>query len=285
MLPGGAPLLLAAVLPGEFGAGLAAVETTGDLGDPAAVPDQRPAGAGGGDGSGVTGGFDPLVALFPAEAATLGRAVDKRRREFTTGRICAHRALAALDVPPVPILPGDRREPRWPAGVLGSITHCAGYRAAAVARVGVVASLGIDAEPDAPTPGGVFGEVTVPAERPMIDDLARAHPGVCWDRLLFSAKEAVYKAWFPLARRWLGFTDAELTIDPPGSAPGGAGDAGTFSARLLVPGPALPDGELRVLTGRWVARGGLVVTAVTVPDAGPDRGPATARSPSPSGRR
>ena len=72
--------------------------------------------------------------LFPEEEALVARSVDKRRREFTTARRCAREALARLGVPPAPILPGERGAPRWPAGVVGSMTHCAGYRAAAVAR-------------------------------------------------------------------------------------------------------------------------------------------------------
>ena len=85
-----------------------------------------------------------------------------------------------------------------------------------------------------------------------------AEPGVCWDRLLFTAKEAVYKAWFPLTRRWLGFEEAEITIDAAG---------GTFGARLLVPVPA-GGGPLTGLTGRWLARDGLILTAVTACAAG-----------------
>nr|WP_154677356.1 4'-phosphopantetheinyl transferase superfamily protein [Parafrankia discariae] len=204
--------------------------------------------------------------LFPEEAATLTRAVDKRRREFTTGRICAHRALEALGVPAVPILPGERREPLWPAGVVGSITHTAGYRAAAVARAaaGSTVSVGIDAEPNEPTPGGVLREISLPVEREMLTALGGEHPAVRWDRLLFSAKESVYKAWFPLAQRWLGFDDAELTITvDAGDAAGTGVDArGAFQARLLVAGPALPGGELTGFSGRWAVGRGLIVTAI-----------------------
>jgi 4'-phosphopantetheinyl transferase EntD len=81
-------------------------------------------------------------------------------------------------------------------------------------------------------------------------------PGVCWDRLLFSAKESVYKTWFPLARCWLGFESADVVIDP---------GAGTFTARLLVPGPPVNGSPLTVLNGRWLAQRGFLVTAVAVP--------------------
>jgi len=200
---------------------------------------------------------DPLgVVLFPEEEAVLARAVDKRRREFTAARHCARRALADLGVPPVPIVPGERGAPQWPAGIAGSITHCAGYRAAAVARTRDVVTIGLDAEPDEPLPDGVLTVISLPAERDRQDALVAARPGTCWDRLLFCAKESVYKAWFPVARRWLGFEEADITIDPV---------RGTFEARLLVPGPAIGDVPLTGFTGRWLAADGLLLAAITVP--------------------
>ncbi|MET0557096.1 MAG: 4'-phosphopantetheinyl transferase superfamily protein [Solirubrobacterales bacterium] len=195
------------------------------------------------------------AALFPSEAALVQRAVEKRRREFATGRECARRALAGLGVEAGPIDRGEKGEPLWPAGVVGAITHCDGYRAAAVARRGELASLGIDAERHEPLPSELFDDIAVPAEREPLAALAASEPSVCWDRILFSAKESVYKAWFPLARRWLGFEDAALELDP---------QRRSFTARLLVPGPMLDGAELRQLSGRWLLGDGLVLTSVTV---------------------
>jgi 4'-phosphopantetheinyl transferase EntD len=199
---------------------------------------------------------NPDDVLFPEEEAVLGRAVAKRRREFTTGRACAHAALGALGVRPAPLLPGPGGAPAWPDGVTGSITHCEGYRAAGVARTRHLAALGLDAEPNGPLPDGVLEMITCGSERAQIDMLDGLEPGVCWGRLLFSAKESVYKAWFPLARRWLGFDQAEITIEP---------GTGTFAARLLVSGPLVAGSPLTVLHGRWLADRGLVATAVPVP--------------------
>ena len=106
--------------------------------------------------------------------------------------------------------------------MVGSITHCAGYRACAVARAAHVAGVGIDAEPHAPLPAGVLGQIARPEERPLLARAGRTEPAVHWDRLLFCAKEAVYKVWFPLAACWLGFEDAVLTLDPA-TAPSGRG--------------------------------------------------------------
>jgi 4'-phosphopantetheinyl transferase EntD len=192
---------------------------------------------------------------FPGEEHLIAEAVESRRREFITARRCARAALRSFGHPDAPILPGPRREPRWPAGMTGSITHCAGYRAAAVARAADVPLLGVDAEPNGPLPEGVAESVTVPGELEMLDRLDRSHPGAHWGRLLFSAKESVYKAWFPVTRRWLGFEEARLTIDP---------DAGTFAAKLLVDGARVDGGpSLSVLNGRFRVGRGLILTAVT----------------------
>ncbi|MFF5085496.1 4'-phosphopantetheinyl transferase [Actinoplanes sp. NPDC000266] len=151
-----------------------------------------------------------------------------------------------LGFDPVPILTGPKRQPLWPDGVVGSITHCAGYRAAALARSGDIASVGVDAEPHAALPPEVIPGVTLPAERDM---LATLGGGPHWDRLLFSAKESIYKAWFPLTGRWLGFDECVLSIDPA---------ARTFTGRPLV------DSPLAEFRGRFTVERDLVMTAVTV---------------------
>lgn len=199
----------------------------------------------------------PGEALLPEEEPLVAKAVDKRRSEFTTVRTCARIALAELGVPPAPLLSGPRREPLWPDGIVGSLTHCDGYRAAAVARSTELASLGIDAEPHDRLPDGILPRVSLPAEQAHLRTLPG---GVHWDRLLFSAKESVYKTWFPLARRWLGFEDARLEFRP-GPDP----VRGEFVARLLVPG--MPDGT-DTFHGKYVVGDGLLVTAITLP-AGP----------------
>lgn len=203
------------------------------------------------------------VVLFPDEEAAIANSVDKRRREFATARACARAALAKLGLPPVPIVPGLRGAPQWPAGVVGSITHCAGYRASAVASDSEVITIGVDAEPHDTLPPGVLDAIASCAEKSGLAALATARPDVCWDRLLFSAKESVYKAWFPLTRRWLGFEEASVDIDP---------EAGTFTARLLVQGPVLNGTALTGFQGRWLVSDGLIATAIVIMAAGKREG-------------
>lgn len=204
------------------------------------------------DSFGDAGG-DAIGVLFPEEATAVAGAVPKRQREFAQVRVCARSALRRLGIEPVPLLPGHRGAPLWPRGVVGSMTHCAGYRAAAVARSADAAGIGIDAEPDGPLPDGVLDAVSLPSEREALRTLSAAHPEVSWDRVLFSAKESVFKTWYPLTSRELDFLEAEITIDA---------DAGTFCARLLVEGPVLGGVPLRSFTGRWAAHAGMLVTAV-----------------------
>lgn len=196
------------------------------------------------------------IVLFPAEEAIVERAVEKRRREFTTVRGCVCRAFVQLDLPPSAVTSGERGEPRWPSGVVGSITHCDGYYACAIARSTEIATIGIDAEPHAALPEGVLPDIAGAVELAWLRDQKRDRPGVHWDRLLFSAKESVYKAWFPLVGRWLGFKEAVVTVDA---------FAETFAAQLVVSGPLLGGRRLAGFEGRWMVRDGFVLTAITLP--------------------
>ncbi|MFK0180600.1 4'-phosphopantetheinyl transferase [Streptomyces xanthochromogenes] len=201
-------------------------------------------------------GDEPSSGLFPAEDELVAGSVPRRRREFTTVRACARRALGQLGVASVPILPGLRGAPGWPAGVVGSMTHCVGYRAAAVARTEDVLAIGIDAEPNLPIrTDGARDLVTVAEERARLPALRARRPEVHWDRLVFSAKESVYKAWFPLTGRSLDFDQAVVTVDP---------DEGTFHARLLVPGPLSDGGRLTGFEGRWLLRHDVLLTTIAL---------------------
>ncbi|HEY3717924.1 MAG TPA: 4'-phosphopantetheinyl transferase superfamily protein [Jatrophihabitantaceae bacterium] len=193
--------------------------------------------------------------LFAEEQASLGDAAARRATEFATVRTCARRALTRLGVSAVPIVRGRGGAPRWPAGIVGSMTHCRGYRAASVAHAVDIVTVGIDAEIHEPVADGVLPYIASVDERAQLQSLSRREPHVHWERVLFSAKESVYKAWFPLTSRWLDFSEAVVTIDP---------DRGRFSTRLLVTGPTWRGDEPVLFDGRWLVRDGLVVTAVVV---------------------
>ena len=193
--------------------------------------------------------FDPD--LFAEERRLLEDASDSRHREFAGGRACARAALAMLGIAPLAIPAGADGAPCWPPGVIGSITHKGTYRAAAVSRTGGLAGLGVDAELDAPLPGGVLERVALPAERDQVERLAAADPTICWDRLLFSAKEAAVKAAQPLGLGRPDLRATEIVLDASASA---------FAASLALPGShAAPP-----VRGRWLARPGLLLAVAAV---------------------
>lgn len=182
------------------------------------------------------------VPLMAGEDATLTRARDRRRADFIAGRTAARQALAALGLP-ASALPRDPRGPAlWPAGVTGSISHGAGWALAAVTRRDGFAGLGIDIEA-----AGAFVPLEDIATAQERDALGQRDPVI-----LFSAKEAAYKAQFALTGHVLGFHDLQLVLTDHG-----------FTARLLHDAPPLAAGA--VICGRWSAAGGIVVTTAAIP--------------------
>jgi 4'-phosphopantetheinyl transferase EntD len=202
----------------------------------------------------------PGTDLFPEESRLIEKSVAARQREFATARRCAREALGVLGLPPRPVLPDRHGAPQWPDGVVGSITHCAGYRAAVIARTVDMMLLGIDAEPNTPLPEGALESIALPGEQRRVHVLNRTAPGVHWDHLLFSMKEAVYKSWYPCTGQRLEFEDADISIDP---------DTGRFTARLRLPAPPPQIPLPNRLEGRWLSHDGLLITAVSVPGARP----------------
>jgi 4'-phosphopantetheinyl transferase EntD len=193
--------------------------------------------------------------LLPEEEKFIAHAVPARRHDYAAVRSCARACLGRMGYAPVPILTGVGGAPTWPAGVQGSMTHCPGYAAAAVGSVPRITAIGIDAEPDAPLPDGVLDLVATPAERDRLAGIQPNPDSPHWDRLLFSAKEAVYKAWFPLVGEWLDHQEAEIGFDPHN---------GTFAALLSRDGLIARGRQVRRVHGRWARKQGILVTAVVL---------------------
>ncbi|MFD6889358.1 nuclear transport factor 2 family protein [Streptomyces sp. NPDC059957] len=160
-------------------------------------------------------GTGRLPPLYPEEEHAVRAAVDHRRREFALGRHSARLALGGLGVAPTPIRRGAAGSPVWPPGVVGSITHAGGVCAAAVAPAADVAGIGIDIEPAQPLPHEVLDLVCTPGERHQLPPGASA---LLFAKVVFSAKESVYKVLYPLTGRFWDFHDVELALDLPGGA-------------------------------------------------------------------
>lgn len=190
-------------------------------------------------------------ALLPAEAACIRRAVDKRRREFTAGRLCARTGLAKLGIHGFALVPDAERVPVWPPGVTGSISHCKGYCGVALARLDAVAGLGFDVERAAALEPELLARICTARERARLPSQAGApDPG----KLTFCAKEAFYKCYFPLARTFLGFQDVEVEF-----APGLRG----FEARLVRADAPAARG-VRELAGRLAWNDAFVFAGVSL---------------------
>ena len=210
-----------------------------------------------------------LASMYPVEVEQIGRAVESRRIEFAATRACAREAMSRLGVPAGPITRGGRGMPVWPAGVVGTLTHTGGLRAAALAPSGRVRSLGMDVEPHGPLGDGVLEAVALPEEAAWVRAAAGGMPSVHWGKLLFTAKEATYKAWYPLTRRWLGFADAHITLVPDRDDDEVVG--GVLRSRILVDPHAVDGGpDLVEFHGRWVVRDGYVASAIVLRPAGVD---------------
>lgn len=203
---------------------------------------------------------DPL-ALHPAERALIERAVSKRRHEFAAGRQLARALLRDAGMPAGALLADADRVPVWPDGMFGCITHCNSLCAVAVAPIANVGGIGIDVEPAQPLPDELSNTILRPREQEQLSLLPsslRPLGGI----LVFSIKEAVYKALYPRQRHFLDFQEVELTWTGMDELAG----EGAFEAEVLVPAAALP-GFARI-AGRYRVADGHVASAVVLPPMG-----------------
>nr|WP_255702896.1 4'-phosphopantetheinyl transferase superfamily protein [Roseivivax sp. GX 12232] len=174
--------------------------------------------------------------LYPVEEAAVARAVAGRRSEFAGGRRAARRALAALGHPPVAIPMAEDRSPVWPEGFVGSVSHCAAACIAVVARTEGFAALGVDIEPYDPLPEDLLPEIGSEAELAGVGPDRRLA-----GRQLFSAKEAAYKAQYPLSRTLFGFDGLRY-------------DAGARALRFARPVPPFARGQA-IPVSQWTGDG------------------------------
>jgi phosphopantetheine--protein transferase-like protein len=138
--------------------------------------------------------------------------------------------------------------------MVGSISHSGACCAAVAARRDAFAGLGLDVERAAPLSEAVAARVCTPRERERLSELA-PRPDADWARIVFSAKESVYKCWYPLARARLRFHDVEVVLDP---------GAGEFRAALV--GGSLPAAAgARRFAGRFAVADGWIGAGVHLP--------------------
>lgn len=155
---------------------------------------------------------DALSQLSATERQAVQRAIPARQREFATGRVQARRLLQGLGVAPAALLPGPDRDPLWPEGVAGSISHNRECCAVAVCPVSHSRSLGIDVEFTTPLEPELWERILTPRELSRLAQAPASERGSI-AKLIFSAKESLYKYQYPLTRERLEFHEVEIELD------------------------------------------------------------------------
>lgn len=200
--------------------------------------------------------------LWPEEEARIGNAVDKRRREYIGGRTCARRALHAFGLQASAIRSGSRGEPRWPLPVCGSISHADGWCAAAVALRTHFQGIGIDIEPAVPLADSLSDMVCTPSE----DKFRHVQHESLRDwvaKLIFSAKESVFKCCYPIFRQELEFRDVEIELIPA--------DRDFRMGRFVASVSGLEHTPVLRIDGRFAADVSLLMSAALLPAILPQR--------------
>jgi 4'-phosphopantetheinyl transferase EntD len=204
--------------------------------------------------------LDPGVAadLHPAEAECVSRAVPKRIAEFAAGRACARAALAEFGVRDFPLRAAPDRQPIWPDGFIGSITHTHGFCAAAVAARGTMLAIGLDTEIVGAPTADIWPVIARSEEMQWVQSLAvDAQPAAV--TLLFAAKEAFYKCQYPLVAEWLDFHDMRVEAGRWGEAAGGTFTVTAVRSIRFAQRASLP------LEGHYLFHDGFVSAGVAVP--------------------
>lgn len=189
--------------------------------------------------------------LLDQELEAMAGACGARRLEFAAGRCAARRAMQAAGLRPGPVLQGRDRAPVWPAGVVGTISHCATACAAAVADAQALGAVGLDIEPAAALEPDLLPVVCTLAERAWLAVQPEAERGTI-SMLIFSAKESAFKCQYPLSGAMFDFQTLEITPDL---------DLGHFEATFLRPVPCFDVGTC--LHGRFAVADGHFLTGVT----------------------
>lgn len=192
----------------------------------------------------------PVDFAYDEERAEVQAAVPKRQREYAAGRRLARELLSGAGAQTGPLLTGPGRAPLWPAGYTGSISHCDGLCAAAIARTADHRSVGIDVEPATPLKPKLWSSILNPSEADRLEVMGER--GAMLATAHFSGKEALYKLIAADFGRFVGFLEVELRFSLMKftfTAHGGANDE--------------ERRKLATVQGRWRITGRHVLTTAT----------------------
>jgi 4'-phosphopantetheinyl transferase EntD len=157
-----------------------------------------------------------LTLLHAEEKMQVQSSVEKRQLEYAAGRQLSRSLLGEIGIRDFPLLNGIDRVPRWPDGILGSITHCNSLCAVALGKAGEVMAIGIDVEQAEPLPAEAEALAILPEERLLIKKLPESIQALA-TRLIFSAKESAYKAIYPETQIFLEFSEVQIELHENGN--------------------------------------------------------------------
>lgn len=194
--------------------------------------------------------------LYPVEALAMRSASEARRQEFRSGRAAARAALVMLSAGAQAVPMGADRAPRWPKGIVGSISHSRSLCAAVVAPEAVMLGLGLDVEEVSEIESHVARQICTNDDLAqgisLAPDLRRLLPNV-----VFGAKEAFYKAYYPLTQRFLEFGDVSVILHQDKRC------GGAFRVHATRAGMPLSS-DLGRFCGRWAAERGMIIAGAAL---------------------
>jgi len=199
--------------------------------------------------------------LTAREWDSIRHCAERRIFDFCSGRLCAHRALAEFGVSGFDLLAADDRQPLWPPGLIGSISHTDGLAVAVVAERRAAAGVGVDVERIGAVDGQLWPPICTGPELERLRSLSAEEQPLA-GALTFVAKEAFFKCQYPLAAERFAFDEVELEHMARSQ------DAGEFC--LLVRRASrldhyLPRQAQRRISGRFTRRGPYLIGAVALP--------------------
>ena len=201
-----------------------------------------------------------IAELTSGEAEAVARAVPKRKRELATGRALARLALERHGLPRGEIPIGPDRAPVWPASIAGSISHSDTRAIVALGLKDEIGSVGIDLESGPSLARELWASVLVPEEIAALEREDDEPTRLRHALVLFAAKEALYKAQYPVSRTFMDFHALRVELEPESASNGGL----VCTFRIAVP----PFSEGTIARGRYrldAFSSGGILCAVGIP--------------------
>ena len=149
--------------------------------------------------------------LIGSEIVKAGHMKPLRKNAFSSGRYAVHLAQNELGLEPSEILAAGR-QPIWPVGQVGAITHSTDFAAAIVSCD--LLSVGLDIERLGRIEEKLYDKFFTPLELASINEMTDCEV----ETVIFSAKESIYKAIYFMLRRYVNFKEVELSLNAEDSS-------------------------------------------------------------------